>query len=51
MGNRPNKDLPKIKEEFEKGTSIRKVSKMFNISASHLYNLRRDWEDEKYISK
>lgn len=45
IGNRPTKDLPKIKEEFEKGTSIRAISKMFNTSQSQLYNLRRRWED------
>ena len=47
IGNRPNKNLKLIKEEFKKDTSIREISKKYKISQSQVYNLRRRWEDEE----
>ena len=46
IGNRPNKDLDLIKEEFKKETSIKIIAKKYNISRSHVYNLRARWEDD-----
>ncbi len=46
IGNRPNKDLELIKEEFKKKTSIKAIARKYNISRSHVYNLRARWEED-----
>ena len=46
IGNRPNKNLDLIKEDFKEEISIKVIAKKYNISRSHVYNLRARWEDD-----
>ncbi|KKL20994.1 hypothetical protein LCGC14_2449940 [marine sediment metagenome] len=46
IGNRPNENLDLIKEDFKKKTSIKAIARKYNISRSHVYNLRARWEDD-----